>query len=169
MRLLISTFASLVIAVAASPALAQTATKTGQHNAWATYSYQSDNGPVCYISSVPTAFNPSEGVNHGDIFFLISNKPSANVPLEPSFRAAGFDFQEGSRVQVRVGDASFNMYTQGGWAWVENAADEPRLVEAMKAGVDMQVSARSSRPRDVGYTFSLRGVTAALNAIANCR
>ncbi|NMG38221.1 hypothetical protein GRZ55_03070 [Chelativorans sp. ZYF759] len=169
MRALISTFASLAIVAAASPAFAQTATKTGQHNAWATYSYQSDNGPVCYISSVPTAFNPSEGVNHGDIFFLVSNKPAANVPLEPSFRAAGFDFEQGSRVRVSIGDTNFTMYTQGGWAWVENAADEPRLVDAMKAGTDMRVAARSTRPRDVSYTFSLRGVTAALNAIANCR
>ena len=66
--------------------------RPASNNAWATYSYQSDEGPVCYISSVPTAFNPSEGVNHGDIFFLVSNKPAANVPLEPSFRAAGYEF-----------------------------------------------------------------------------
>jgi hypothetical protein len=136
MRALISTFASLALVATAAPALAQTATKTGQHNVWATYSYQSENGPVCNNSSVPTPFNPSEGVNHGDIFFLISNKPNHNVPLEPSFRAAGFDFEEGSRVRIRIGDRSFTMFTQGGWAWVENAAEEPQLVEAMKAGSD---------------------------------
>jgi invasion protein IalB len=169
MRALISTFASLALVTTAMPAFSQTATQTGQHNAWATYSYQSESGPVCYISSVPTAFNPPPSeVNHGEIFFIVSNKPSDNAPLEPSFRAAGYEFQGGSNVRVRIGDRNFSMFTQGGWAWVENAAEEPQLVEAMKAGSDMQVSARSSRPRDVSYTFSLRGVTAALNAIENC-
>ena len=40
MRGLIATVSSLVLVPLAAPALAQSATKIGQHNAWGTYSYQ---------------------------------------------------------------------------------------------------------------------------------
>lgn len=168
MRAIISSFASLVIAVTASPALGQVAQQTGQYQDWVSYAYRDDGGPVCYASSAPAAFHPAEGVNHGDIFFIVTHKPGQNVPHEPSFRAVGFDFEQGSQVRVTIGDRSFAMMTDGGWAWIENAAEEPQLIEAMRAGSEMQVAARSSRPRDVRYTFSLRGVTAAIEAINNC-
>ncbi len=169
MRALATTLAGLAFAATATAASAQVATQTGQHNAWGSYNYRTDSGPVCYIASVPSAFNPSEGVNHGDIFFLVTRKPNQNVQLEPSFRAMGYEFAQGSQIRVTIGDRTFNMDPSGGSAWIGNAAEETQLVEAMKSGSEMRVAARSSRPRDVSYTFSLRGVTAALNSINDCR
>jgi invasion protein IalB len=72
-------------------------------------------------------------------------------------------------VQVTVGDKSFSMFTRGKSAWLENAAEEPQLIAAMKAGSDMTVAAKSGRGNDTKYTFSLKGVTAALESIASCK
>ena len=53
MRGLIATVSSLAALVAlTAPALAQSATKIGQHNAWGTYSYQAQGGKVCYVLTV---------------------------------------------------------------------------------------------------------------------
>lgn len=151
--------------IAASPALAQ-ATAVGQHRDWGTYSYQSDNGKVCYVMSVPKQKQPAE-LDHGDIFFFVSQKPGQNVAYEPQFIAA-YNFQEGSKVNVTVGDQSFVMFTQGKSAWMENAAEEPQLIAAMRAGADMQVAAVSGRGNRTSYTFSLLGLTAALSSIQSC-
>src|SRR5690606_5059754 len=59
MRGLIATMSSLALVALASPALAQQATKLGQHNAWGTYSYQASGGKVCYVLTVPTDKQPS--------------------------------------------------------------------------------------------------------------
>ncbi len=150
----------------AAPAAAQTATRIGQHNAWGTYSYEGDGGRVCYVLTVPTDKQPTS-LNHGDIFFFVSQKPGQNVSYEPQF-IASYDFQANSKVQVSVGDRSFTMFTRGRSAWMENAAQEPQLVEAMRAGADMRVQAVSGRGNPTNYTFSLRGITAALNSISNC-
>jgi hypothetical protein len=159
--------ASVAAIAAAGPAMAQSATKVGQYNAWGTYSYQADSGKICYVLSVPTEKQPAQ-LNHGDIFFFVSQKPGQNVAYEPQF-IASYDFQENSKVSVKVGDRSFSLFTKGKSAWLENAAEEPLLVAAMKAGAAMSVSATSGRGNATNYSFSLRGITAALESISSCR
>ncbi|WP_336055191.1 invasion associated locus B family protein [Nitratireductor sp. CH_MIT9313-5] len=166
MRGIISSLILLAAVATGGSAFAQ-AKAVSQHNDWGVYSYQSDNGKVCYVMSVPKAKTPAS-LNHGDIFFFVSQKPGQNVAYEPQF-IADYTLQEGSKVTVTVGNRSFTMFTQGKSAWLENAAEEPQLVAAMKAGADMKIAAKSGRGNDTGYTFSLSGVTAALNAIQNCK
>jgi invasion protein IalB len=167
MRGLIATVSSLVLIAAATPALAQQATKIGQHNAWGTYSYQATNGKVCYVLTVPTDKQPPT-LDHGDMFFFVSQRPGQQVSYEPQF-IAGYNFQENSKVTVSVGDKSFTMFTRGKSAWVENAAEEPVLIAAMKGGTDMKVQAKSGRGNATNYVFSLKGISAALNSIASCK
>lgn len=166
MRGLIATISGLML-LAATPALAQQATKIGQHNAWGTYSYQASSGKVCYVLTVPTDKQPPT-LDHGDMFFFVSQRPGQQVSYEPQF-IAGYNFQENSKVTVTVGDKSFTMFTRGKSAWVENAAEEPVLIAAMKGGADMKVQAKSGRGNATNYVFSLKGISAALNSIANCR
>lgn len=167
MRGLIVLFSSLILVAGATPSLAQSATKIGQHNAWGTYSYQANNGKVCYVLTVPTDKQPAN-LDHGDIFFFVSQRPGQSVSYEPQF-IASYDFQANSKVSVTVGDKSFSMFTRGKSAWVENAAEEPVLIAAMKAGADMKVAAKSGRGNPTNYTFSLKGISAALSSIASCK
>jgi hypothetical protein len=152
---------------AATPAFAQQATKIGQHNAWGTYSYQASGGKVCYVLTVPTDKQPPT-LDHGDMFFFVSQRPGQQVSYEPQF-IAGYNFQENSKVTVTVGDKSFTLFTRGKSAWVENAAEEPVLIAAMKGGSDMKVQAKSGRGNATSYVFSLKGISAALSSIANCK
>ncbi|MBX3596515.1 MAG: hypothetical protein KF874_02985 [Rhizobiaceae bacterium] len=158
---------SLVLAVSTAPALAQSATKIGQHNAWGTYSYQAQNGKVCYVLTVPTDKQPPT-LDHGDIFFFVSQRPGAKPSYEPQF-IASYEFQSNSKVQVSVGNKSFSMFTKGKSAWVENPSDEPALIAAMRGGADMKVAAKSKRGNPTNYTFSLKGISAALGSIAQCK
>lgn len=148
-------------------ALAQGATKVGQHDAWGTYSYQGNDGKVCYILSVPTQKNPSS-LDHGDIYFSVSQMPGKNISFEPQF-ISSYNFKEGSNVTISVGDSSYAMFTRGKLAWMENAAEEPNLIAAMKAGATMSIKATSGRGNNTSYEFSLRGVTAALGSIQSCK
>jgi hypothetical protein len=167
MRGLISSLAAFALACLAPPALAQSATKIGQHQAWGTYSYQGQNGKVCYVLTVPTDKKPAN-VDHGDMYFFVSQKPGQNVSYEPQF-IAGYNFKESSKVTVTIGNETFTMFTRGKSAWMENAAQEPQLVAAMKKGSDMSVSATSGRGTATKYVFSLKGITAALDSIASCK
>jgi invasion protein IalB len=102
------------------------------------------------------------------MFFFVSQRPGQQVSYEPQF-IAGYDFQANSKVTVTVGDKSFTMFTRGKSAWVENAADEPQLIAAMRAGADMKVQAKSGRGNTTSYVFSLKGISAALSSISSCK
>ncbi|TPI26956.1 hypothetical protein FJ414_29385 [Mesorhizobium sp. B3-1-6] len=167
MRGLIAIVSSLVLVASAVPVLAQQATKIGQHNAWGTYSYQSAAGKVCYVLTVPTDKQPAT-LDHGDMFFFVSQRPGQQVSYEPQF-IAGYNFQEGSKATITIDKKSFSMFTRGKSAWVENAAEEPVLIAAMKTGSDMKVQAKSGRGNPTSYVFSLKGISAALSSIAKCK
>lgn len=159
--------ASVFTIAMAGSALAQTPTQIKQFDVWGAYSYKSGNGKVCYVLSVPTQMQPSS-VNHGDNFFLVTQKPGQNVSFEPQFMA-GYDLKANSKVTVTIGSRSFNMFVNGKSGWMENAAEEPQLIAAMRGGADMIVKAQSQRGTNTSYTYSLKGISAALNAVQNCK
>lgn len=163
-KTLLSATAILLAATAAGQA--QSPTRMNQHNAWGAYSYDDTNGKVCYVLSVPTSAEPTN-VNHGDNFFLISQRPGQNVTYEPQ-AMMGYALRENSKVAVTVDGREFTLFTRGNSAWVENASEEPTLISAMRAGSNMTVSATSGRGTNTTYSYSLAGVTAALNEIQNC-
>jgi len=157
---------SVIVLALAAPALAQTPTQISQYNAWGAYSYQSKSGKVCYVLSVPTSKKPSN-VDHGDNFFLVSQKPGQNVSYEPQFMA-GYDLKD--KVIAKVDNGTpFTLFTSGRSAWLENAAQEPQLISAMKAGGELEIDAESARGTKTNYTFSLKGISAALDAISKCK
>jgi hypothetical protein len=156
-----------LVVVTAGVASAQSPTRIQQFNAWGAYSYQANGGKVCYVLSVPKEKNPA-GVDHGDVFFLVSQRPGQNISYEPQ-AMMGYPLQEASKVNVVIDGRTFVMFTKGNSAWVENAAEEPALIAAMKGGKDMRVEAKSRRGTGTSYSYSLSGISAALKQIESCR
>jgi hypothetical protein len=162
----IATALALVIA-STGVAFSQSPTRIQQFNDWGAYSYQAGGGKVCYVLSIPKEKAPG-GVDHGDIFFLVSQRPGQNISYEPQ-AMMGYPLQENSKVNVTIDGRNFVLFTKGNSAWVENAAEEPALVAAMKGGKAMSVKATSRRGTATSYTYSLAGITAALNQIETCK
>jgi hypothetical protein len=157
---------ALVLAFAGI-ASAQSPTRIQQFNAWGAYSYQAGAGKVCYVLSVPKDKSPAN-VDHGDIFFLVSQRPGQNISYEPQ-AMMGYTLQENSKVTVTIDAKDFVMFTKGNSAWVENAAEEPALVAAMKSGKAMSVAAKSRKGTPTAYSYSLSGISAALKQIETCK
>jgi hypothetical protein len=157
-----------VLVGATSMAAAQSTTALGQFNRWTAYTYLAGGAKVCYAVTQPTDMQPA-GVNRDPVFIFVTNRPTEGVRHEVSV-ITGYPYKEGSNTEVKIGANSFVMFTKDDGAWVENAAEETRLIGAMKAGADMVVSGTSRRGTVTRDTYSLSGVTAALNKIdAECR
>ncbi|MEM1040895.1 MAG: invasion associated locus B family protein [Pseudomonadota bacterium] len=161
--------ASAVMGVAApQSAFAQTPTVIKQHNAWGAYTYNDARaGKICYVLSIPTVKEPTDR-NHGDVFFLVSQKPDGSTGFEPQVEV-GYPLKEDTQVTVTVDGKTFELFAKGNNAWVRDVAQEPALVNAMRAGSSMKVSGQSSRGTKTSYTYSLSGVTAALKEASNCK
>lgn len=158
--------ASVMVLTFVGTALAQTPTRLNQFDAWGAYSYKSGASNVCYVLSAPLTSAP-ESVNHGDNFFLISKRASDNS-FEPQFMA-GYALKAGSKVTVTIDAKNFDFFTKDKSAWLSTQADEKKLVAAIRAGSKMSIKAVSLRGTNTSYTYSLKGVTAALNAAQKCK
>ncbi|MBA9082907.1 invasion protein IalB [Bartonella chomelii] len=168
MKMLKKTFitTSIMILATAGITWAQTPNRLNQFEAWGAYSYKSSENTVCYVLSVPLSALPTT-VNHGDNFFLVTKRSDSPITFEPQFMA-GYTLKEGSKVTVTVGDKDFDFFTKDSSAWLASSEMEKQLVSAMRSGKDMVVKATSKRGTHTTYTYSLKGVTAALNMAQKC-
>jgi len=158
---------ALISTLFSATAFAQAPTRIKQHNAWGAYTHTGGSGKICYVLSIPTQKEPSDR-DHGDVFFMVAKHPGQGSNLEPQF-TVGYPFADNSKVTLNIDGKKFAMFTKGSNAWMENPAEEPTVVAAMRAGSKMSVTGQSRRGTETRYAYSLSGVTASLNDITNCK
>lgn len=165
MRRLIS---AITLAAFMLPAAAQAALKLeGKYSDWSVYSRAEGGDKICYAISEPKSKSPTS-VNHGEIYFMVSNWKSGAAKEQPSFMA-GYPLKTNRAPEARVGSAKYGMFVAENESFIESTNDEKALVAKMKAGATMNVKAVSARGTNVNYAFSLKGITAALKkAKASC-
>lgn len=126
-----------------------------------------ENDPTeCWSVSAPKeTVNTRDGrvvaVRRGDILLFVFYRPGDNVSGQVTF-TGGYPFAKNSTVNVNVGDAEFELFTDGEWAWPASESDDAKLITAMKRGTEAVLTARSERGTQTKDTFSLLGFTAAI-------
>ncbi|UWQ13831.1 invasion associated locus B family protein [Aliiroseovarius sp. M344] len=125
-----------------------------------------DSPKECWsVSSPKETVNTKNGrsvaVKRGNILLFVSYRPGQKVKDEVSF-TGGYPFAPGSTVSLQVGDSTFQLFTDGEWAWSASPGDDAKIIAAMKRGASAVASAQSSRGTKTQDTFSLLGFTAAV-------
>lgn len=134
--------------------------------------FTEENPKECWGVTVPReTVNTRDGqpvsVRRGDILLFVTFRPGR--PGEISF-TGGYPFANGSTVQVDVDGRSYDLFSDGEWAWPATAEADAQLLAAMRAGSTAVITARSDRGTQTRDTFSLRGFTAAMTeAETRCR
>lgn len=158
--------AGAALAVLASGAVAQeeSTNQVAAKTAWSVFEDQ--NPRECWAVSSPTeTVNTRDGrvvaVRRGDILLMTFYRPGAGVQGQVAF-TGGYPFAGGSTVNLNISGNSFELFTEGEWAWPASAADDAKIIAALKRGADAVLSAQSSRGTKTKDTFSLMGFTAAV-------
>ena len=158
---------ALAIAVMSGPGLAQdeSTNRVAAKTDWSVFVEQ-DPDECWGVSAPKETVNMRDGrvvaVRRGDILLFVTYRPSDEVQGEVSY-TGGYPFAQGSTVTLEIGDASFELFTDGEWAWPATASDDAKITTSMKRGTNAVVTARSSRGTVTKDTFSLLGFTAALD------
>jgi invasion protein IalB len=157
---------------AAKPAAANPtaqATLLGQYGDWGAYSATPGGRKVCFALSKPTSSSdnpPNRRTAANIVYLFISSRPAEKVKEEVSMLVTGYALKSNSDASLTIGSTPFTMYTQNDGAWVKNTADEAKLVDAMRKGADMTVKATTSRGTQTTDTFSLKGISQALDRVS---
>lgn len=135
----------------------------GTYGDWQAFKTKQGGKDVCLVSSKPTKTLP-DGAKRGDIFILISHFQEGGVRNQVQI-LLGYPLKTGSVAKIKIGNQSFDMFTDGENAWArENTTDE-KIVQALRKGSSAVVTATSQRGTDTTDTYSLKGISAALDAI----
>ena len=129
-----------------------------------------DNPTECWGVSTPKEMvNSRDGrvvaVNRGQTLLMVFYRPSAGATGQVAF-TGGYPFASGSTVNMNISGNSFELFTEGEWAWPATPEDDNKIITAMKRGSDAVLTARSGRGTQTKDTFSLLGFTAAVEDAA---
>ncbi|WP_426612599.1 invasion associated locus B family protein [Bradyrhizobium sp. McL0616] len=158
------------VAVPAAVAGGADPTLIGQFGTWGAYSATPNGKKVCFALAKPSSSKTNPPNRPRDpAYAFVSTRPAEKVNNEVSVMI-GYALKPGSESSVEVGGAAFAMYTQGDGLWIKNAAEEERMVEAMRKSADLVVRGVSAKGTETTDTFSLKGLAQALDRISqDCR
>ena len=142
----------------------------GQFGTWGAYSAMPNGKKVCFALAKPSSSKTNPPNRPRDpAYAFVSTRPAERVVNEVSIMI-GYALKPGSESSLEVGGASYAMYTQGDGLWIKNAAEEERMVDAMRKSADATVKGVSAKGTETTDTFSLKGLSQALDKLAqDCR
>lgn len=141
-------------------------TLVGQYGDWGAYMATPNGKKVCFALSKPKSQKASkDDVKRDAAYVFVATRPAENVKEEVSV-IVGYPLNTKADATAEIGSSTFAMFGQNDGAWIKNAAEEPQLVEAMRKGAEMVVKSKSSRGTETTDTYSLMGITNALERIA---
>jgi invasion protein IalB len=142
------------------------ATLLGQYGDWGAYTASPGGRKVCFALSKPTAQQdnpPNRRTAANVVYMFVSTRPEEKVSNEISLLVTGYAFKPNSEATMTIGGGGFPMYTQNDGAWVKNAAEEARLIDAMRKAGDAVIKATTSKGTQTTDTFSLKGISQAID------
>jgi hypothetical protein len=141
-------------------------TLIGQFGTWGAYTAAPNGKKVCFALAKPSSSktNPP-GRPRDPAYAFVSTRPAEKVSNEVSIMI-GYALKPGSESTLEVGGATYAMYTQGDGLWIKNAAEEERMVDAMRKAGDVTVKGVSAKGTETTDTFSLKGLSQALDRLA---
>jgi invasion protein IalB len=145
----------------------------GQYGIWGAYTASPGGKKVCFALAKPSASetNPPNRPRN-PVYMFISTRPTDKVSNEVSV-VIGYPFKPGTEATAQIGGTSgtkFALYTQQDGAWIKNATEEAKMVDAMRGGDNAVITGVSAKGTQSTDTFSLKGVSQALDrATQECK
>lgn len=156
------------VALAGSIAFAQNVKSIGTFSSWTAFTHGEGTSLLCFATAQPTKQEPA-GAKRSPAFIYVSSWPKDGVKAEVSVRV-GYPLKGGSEVTLSVGNASFKLFVHNDRAYIADAGDELKLLDIMRKGSTMTVVGTSERGTTTTDTYSLAGISQALQAVTtNCK
>ncbi len=130
---------------------------------WALYTDSKSPHKFCFVTSEPKSSEPADTAREPPRIY-ISAWPAEGIKSEISVRL-GFPPKKSSEISVSIAPATFKLFSADERAYVHDETQELKLVDAMKKGSKLTVSATTATGTDVTDTYSLTGLGQALQEL----
>lgn len=134
----------------------------GAFGDWAAFRDTGDNR-TCYAVTAPNQTRSStQNLRRGQASLSVGYWPGRSGPQIHA--TTGFRIDPTRPVTLKVGSRTFTLLPEGESAWGENAAADEAIINALRQGTTAEVTSTSARGTQVTDRYSLKGVSAALDA-----
>jgi len=141
-------------------------TLIGQFGTWGAYTATPSGRKVCFALAKPSSSKTNPPNRPRDpAYAFVSTRPAEKVVNEVSIMI-GYALKPGSESSLEVGGSAYAMYTQGDGLWIKNAAEEEQMVSAMRKSAEVTVKGVSAKGTETIDVFSLKGLSQALDRLA---
>ncbi len=135
----------------------------GAFNEWGAFATHGGSR-TCYAVSQAKERASKAGLKNGRAFVYISTRPAENVKNEVAINL-GYATKDNAPAAADIDGDSFELVLKGTNAWIKNPAEEPKFVRALKEGTKLIVKASDARGTATTDSFSLEGVSKALDRV----
>jgi len=148
-----------------TPAAGSAPNLLAQFGEWGAYSATAGGKKVCFALAKPSKSTTTPPNRPRDPpYMFIASRPAEKVKDEVSV-IIGYGLKPSADASIDVGGSSYPMFTQNDDAWIQNPADEARLVDSLRKGTDAVVKGTSARGTSSTDTYPLRGLAQALDRV----
>jgi hypothetical protein len=156
----------------ALPAMASDPELNGEYQKWQVYHYQEANGPVCYAMTRAEKTTDAKGKvlkikDRGRVLLQVTRRVAEGNGLVVSF-VAGHSIKSKTDVLATVGKAHFHLRGDGDTAWTNNPSDDATIVQSIRKAKTITIAHQGRKATLVIDDFSIKGASAALDALSNC-
>tara|TARA_B100000768_G_C11225689_1_gene352665 strand:- start:1 stop:525 length:525 start_codon:yes stop_codon:yes gene_type:complete len=163
-KTLISSAACILGLLCSSASAQETPKSVSSHESW--YIFAESEPKECWTVSLPSSTeNTRDGkqvkVRRSAILLMVFYNPNEKVKGQVAF-TGGYKFANERIISLDIDGVTYELFATGEWAWLENDAQDAKILPAMKRGNTAIITAQSERGTVTKDTFSLKGFTAAV-------
>ncbi len=133
-----------------------------RHADWTAFAHDDGTTKLCFAATQPKERQPATA-RRDPPHFYITSWPKTGTKAEVSIKL-GYPVKKGSTVTVSIDTKPYKLFAEADRAFVADVTEEAAIVEALKKGRQLSVQATSERGTVTVDTYSLAGVTQALQA-----
>ena len=157
----------IIILISFSARSAEDLKSIGKFKDWETFTVIENNNKICFAQSIPILRAPKKFERNPSRLF-ISFRPNENIMDEVS-ATSGYAFQKEKNVTAKTGKNTFDFFAQENFAWILNAEEEQKFIQAMKKASRVMIIGRTDKGKQTIDHYSLMGFSKAYNtAKKNC-
>ena len=128
---------------------------------WRVLAHDGAEGRICFAIASPKSSDPPAAGAH----FYVSAWPKDGVRAEISVKTSA-PLKPGAPASIAVDKVFYKLFSKGDRAFVIDATDELKLLEAMKKSATITVLAQSTDGVVSRDTYSLTGIAQALQTVS---
>jgi invasion protein IalB len=163
MRTRLTTLIALIAVHCLAPAVAAETRAVKKFGEWRVLAHEGEQGRICFAIASPRISEPTNAASGAH--FYISAWPKDGVRAEISVKT-GASLKAGAPASIQLDQTFYKLFSKGDRAFVIDATDELKLLEAMKKGSTVTVLAQNEQGAVSKDTYSLAGLSQALQTVS---